>query len=141
MTTGLLRPQGSFFWTRLALCGLLGKPGGNPPSSCSSRGGGLQETHRISQALRQPRPAPLGLGEDGSSGDTLPFPGACLGWEHKCLEGNTMSSELLPHPPPPGSVFYCEAPSSSHLLPDPDVGDGGDNSRGVCGVGVDGEVG
>ena len=47
----------------------------------------------MSQALRQPRPAPLRLGEDGSSGDTLPFSGACLGWEHKCLEGNTMSSE------------------------------------------------
>ena len=46
----------------------------------------------MSQALRQPRPAPLRLGEDGSSGDTLPFSGACLGWEHKCLDGSLLQA-------------------------------------------------
>ena len=82
-----------------SLCPLWapGKTGREPSLSCSSGGRGLQETRRISQALHQPHPAPLGLGEDGNSGDTLPFSGACLEREHKLLEGNTMSSELLPH--------------------------------------------
>ena len=67
--------------------------------SCSSGGRGPQETHRISQALCQPRPAPLGLSEDGTL--RTPFLSWVPAWDgstHVWREHNVLWA-LAPFPP------------------------------------------
>lgn len=137
MTNCLLRPKGSFFCPDFALCGPLGKPGGNTPLTALL---GAEVRRRPTGSLRPS--ASLVLPHSGSVKMELcghpSFLGCLLGMGAHMSGGNTMSFELLPYfpPPPPGSVFYWKAHSSSHLLPDPYVGEGGDNSRCVWGLGA-----
>ena len=142
MTNGLLRPKGSFFCPHFALCGLLGKLGGNPPSAallgvgvCRRPAGSL----RPSISLILPH---LGLVRMVTLGTPFlsrvpAWSGSTNVWKGTQCPLSSCPMPTTPPTPPPGSVFCCEAPSSSHLLPDPDVGEGGDNCRGVW-VGVGG---